>query len=266
MTNMTRTTASTSSVTAWLVPLVVPALLVAVWYVIYAQEAFQGLFPAPHAVVVTFWDMSLTGELFIHIGASVQRVLLGYLLAIGIAVPLGLLLGWYRKAEQFSEVVIHVGRTIPVMAWIPLTIMWFGMGELSSVFIVALAAFFPVFFNTITGVREVNRNLIDAALNLGVKPNSWLLFREVIVPSAVPMIVTGLNISLGYAWTAIVAAELIFKNQGIGYLIMAGRLSFSMEVVILGMLLICVCGFLFNIGITILERRTSRWQYGLKRG
>ena len=112
-----------------------------------------------------------------------RRVLVGFLLAMALAIPLGLLLGWYRKAEQFCEVVIHVRRMIPIMARIPLTIMWFGMGELSSVLIITLGAFFPTFFNTIAGVREVNRNLIDAALNLGVKRDSWMLFREVVLPS-----------------------------------------------------------------------------------
>ena len=249
----------------WLRPMVLPAVLVLIWQMVHVSGIFlETLFPGPAAVWLKFWEMTLGGELFLHVGVSMRRVLLGFLLAMALAIPLGLFLGWYRKAEHFCEVVIHVGRTIPIMAWIPLTIMWFGMGEVSSVFIITLGAFFPTFFNTIAGVREVNRNLIDAALNLGVKRDSWMLFREVVLPSAVPLIVTGQNISLGYAWSAIVAAELIFKNEGIGYLLMHGRLQYSFETVILMMVILCCCGLLFNAGIKILENSLSPWRYGLK--
>ena len=249
----------------WLRPLVLPAALVLIWHLVHLSGVFlETLFPGPAAVWFKFWEMTLDGELFIHVGVSMRRVLLGFLFAMALAIPLGLLLGWYRKAEQFCEIVIHVGRTIPIMAWIPLTIMWFGMGELSSVLIITLGAFFPTFFNTIAGVREVNRNMVDAALNLGVKRDSWMLFREVVLPSSVPLIVTGQNISLGYAWSAIVAAELIFKNEGIGYLLMSGRLRYSFETVILMMLILCCCGLFFNAGIKILENSLSPWRYGLK--
>ena len=140
----------------------------------------------------------------------------------------------------------------------------FGMGELSSILIIMLGAFFPTFFNTIAGVREVNKNHIDAALNLGVKPNSWMLFKEVVLPSSVPFVVTGQNISLGYALSAIVAAELIFKNEGIGYLLMDGRINYSIETVILMMVILCFLGLILNVGIKILENTLSPWRYGLK--
>ncbi len=246
-------------------PFVLPIVILLIWQLVYINEVFlEALFPGPMAVWLKFWEMTLNGELFIHVGVSLRRVLLGFLLAMALAIPFGLILGWYKKAEHFCEVVIHVGRTIPIMAWIPLTIMWFGMGEISSILIIMLGAFFPTFFNTIAGVREVNKNHIDAALNLGVKPNSWMLFKEVVLPSSVPLIVTGQNISLGYALSAIVAAELIFKNEGIGFLLMDGRIQYSFETVILMMVILCFLGLFLNLGIKILENTLSPWRYGLK--
>ena len=149
-------------------PLILPIVILIIWQVVYINEVFlESLFPGPKAVWLKFWEMTLNGELFIHVGVSLRRVVLGFLLAMALAIPFGLILGWYRKAEQFCEVIIHVGRTIPIMAWIPLTIMWFGMGELSSILIIMLGAFFPTFFNTIAGVREVKKNhIVYSCLNL----------------------------------------------------------------------------------------------------
>tara|TARA_Y100000591_G_C21838931_1_gene704351 strand:- start:102 stop:878 length:777 start_codon:yes stop_codon:yes gene_type:complete len=246
-------------------PLILPFVILIIWQLVHINEVFlETLFPGPKAVWLKFWEMTLNGELFIHVGVSLRRVVLGFILAMAVAIPFGLILGWYKKAEKFCEVVIHIGRTIPIMAWIPLTIMWFGMGELSSVLIIMLGAFFPTFFNTIAGVREVNKNHIDAAMNLGVKPNSWMLFKEVVLPSSIPFIITGQNISLGYALSAIVAAELIFKNEGIGYLLMSGRIRYSYETVILMMIILCLLGLILNIGIKLIESKLSSWRYGLK--
>ena len=127
-------------------PLILPIVILLIWQLVYINEFFlEALFPGPKAVWLKFWEMTLNGELFIHVGVSLRRVLLGFLLAMALAIPFGLILGWYKKAEHFCEVVIHVGRTIPIMAWIPLTIMWFGMGEISSILIIMLGAFFPTF-------------------------------------------------------------------------------------------------------------------------
>ena len=248
----------------WLVPLVLPIVILVIWYTAFWINSEQGLLSPPHAIMAKIWEMTLTGEIFLHVGVSVWRVTKGFFFAAVTAIPLGLLLGWSRLAENFFEVVIHMVRTIPIMAWLRLTIMWFGMGELSSVLIVVLAAFFPMFFNTTAGVRGISQNLVEAAMTLGVRRNSWAMFREVIFPGALPMILTGMEIALGFAWSAIVAAELIFKNQGIGYLTMAGRIMLSIETVILGMFLICVCGFAFHIGIKKLQKIMLRWQVGLR--
>lgn len=238
----------------------VPLILIAVWYIIYGLNLFSSvLFPPPHKVLLTTWDLIVSGDVFVHVGVSLLRVAMGYILAMALAIPLGLLAGWFHKIDDLIDVTMNAVRSTPVVAWIPMSILWFGMGQAACVFIIFMAVFFPTLLNTIAGVRQADTKLIEAAVTLGVPRNSWCMFREVILPSATPLIITGMKLSLGYAWAAIVAAEMISQRSGLGYLLMSGKISLRMDVVFSAMLLIMICGLLIGRPINFLERRILKW-------
>lgn len=238
----------------------VPLLLILGWYSVYGLKLFSPeLFPSPYQVLKTVWNLTISGDVFIHIGVSLLRVALGYLLAMVLAIPLGLLAGWFSKVDDFIDFTVNAVRSIPVVAWIPMAILWFGMEQAACVYIIFIAVFFPTLLNTIAGVKQVDTRLIEAAVNLGVPRNSWCMFKEVILPGATPLIMTGMKLSLGYAWAAIVVAEMISQRSGLGHLLISGKVSLSMDVVFTGMFLIMLCGLLIGRPLNALERRILKW-------
>lgn len=238
----------------------VPLIFIIVWYIVYGLKLFSpALFPSPYQVLKTIWNLTASGDVFIHIGVSLLRVAMGYLLAMALAIPLGLLAGWFSKVDDFIDITVNAVRSTPVVAWIPMAILWFGMGQAACVFIIYIAVFFPTLLNTIAGVRQADTRLIEAAVNLGVPRNSWCMFREVILPGATPLIMTGMKLSLGYAWAAIVAAEMISQRSGLGYLLISGKVTLSMDLVFAGMILIMLCGLLIGRPVNALERHILKW-------
>ena len=243
---------------------ILPALIVVTWYALNRAEVYpEIMLPAPQDVVIALWQLSASGDIFYHIANSFHRFTVGYVIGVGLAVPLGLAIGWYRTLDRYTEVTITFFRQLPGLAWIPLALLWFGIGNAASYFIVALNAFFSPLINSIAGVKDVDRNLVDAALNLGVKRNSWFLFKEVVFPSAVPHILTGMRIALTYAWGGIVAAEMLAASNGLGWMIEANRRFHFPERVVLAMLLIGLCGFLIDYLLQLLEKRLTRWRAGM---
>ena len=243
---------------------IMPALIVVTWYALNRAEVYpEIMLPAPQDVVIALWELSASGDIFYHILNSFHRFTVGYVIGVGLAVPLGLAIGWYRALDRYTEVTITFFRQLPGLAWIPLALLWFGIGNAASYFIVALNAFFSPLINSIAGVKDVDRNLVDAALNLGVKRNSWFLFKEVVFPSAVPHILTGMRIALTYAWGGIVAAEMLAASNGLGWMIEANRRFHFPERVVLAMLLIGLCGFLIDYLLQLLEKYLTRWRAGM---
>jgi len=228
---------------------------------------FLGLFPpiilpSPEKVFFTIYEKFTVpvGEekLLGHIGVSLVRILVGVGIALALAVPLGILMGWYEDLDAVASPLIEVLRPIPPIAWIPLAILWFGIGLGSKVFIIAIGAFFPALINTYIGVKFVEPLLIKAAQTLGAKDKNILW--EVVLPASVPLIVAGIRISVGVGMMCLVAAELVAASSGLGYLIMLGGDDLKPELSIMGMIGIGMLGLIADRVILAVERKAIYWK------
>lgn len=234
--------------------------VILVWWLITALGLIGTvLLPSPIEVVIAFAHMAGDGSLAKHVGVSLLRVLEGFTLALAIAVPIGVLMGSSQFARGLIEPIVELLRPIPPIAVIPLAILWFGIDELSKVFIITYGAFFPILLNTIAGFQEVDRMHIRAAQALGAGRTE--IFRDVILRSAFPFIVIGARLGMGMAFIVLVAAELIASSAGLGYLINDARYSFRTDQIFLGMACIGVLGFLLNKALIETERRLLKWKY-----
>jgi sulfonate transport system permease protein len=216
------------------------------------------LLPAPSQIALAFWDLSKSGELPRHIGISVLRVLEGFGIAAVLGLGLGTAIGLSRTLDRWTDLIIQVIKPIPPIAWIPLAILWFGIGEQSKVYIIFLGAFFPIIINTINGIRQTDHKFVEVARILAMPRFKFV--RQVVLPGALPAIMTGLRVGLMVAWMCVVAAELIAASSGIGYLIMDARQLSQSDVVLVGMITIGVIGKLMDSLIKLLENRLIRWK------
>jgi ABC-type nitrate/sulfonate/bicarbonate transport system permease component len=238
-------------------------LLLLAWqssvWMIYGSSAEGRLLPSPLQVLATFRDLIASGELLRHTALSMLRVLTGLAIAISLAIPLGLLIGWFPTARDMGEIIIELFRPIPPLAWIPLAVLWFGLRPTSAIFIIVIGAFFPTLISTIAGVRGVERGYLEAAYTLGAN-RSFDLCRKVVIPAALPSILTGVRISAGLAWMSVVAAEMIAIDSGLGYMILDARQLFRPDVVISGMVAIGMIGFGMDRLLFYFENLVLRWR------
>ena len=244
----------------WLAALAPVALLFIVWHV--AVVASQSLiFPTPWQVFVGLVELARQGLLLKHVVASLFRVTYGYLLAAALAIPVGMLMGWFATAHTLLNPLVQGLRPISPIAWIPLAILWFGVGDLSPIFLIFLSSFFPMVVGTAAGVMTIDKKLLRAATNFEF--TGFRLFRSVVLPAALPQIVIGMRIGLGVAWLVVVAAEMIAVNSGLGYLIIDSRNAGNRyDLVVAGMVTIGVLGFLLDGLMRRLERLDEvRWRY-----
>ena len=242
-------------------PLGVVALLVGLWWLAVAATGTL-MVPTPRQVLLGIVELAGQGLLLPHVLSSLFRVGAGFLLAAALAVPLGICMGWFRGVFLATNPVVQLLRPVSPIAWIPLAILWFGVGDLSPIFLIFLASFFPMVVNATTAVRTIERQYIRASENFGV--NGLRLLCLVIVPAALPEILVAMRISLGVAWLVVVAAEMIALNSGLGYLIMDSRNAGNRyDLVVAGMVMIGVFGLLLDTLMRRLERlRMVRWRYG----
>jgi ABC-type nitrate/sulfonate/bicarbonate transport system permease component len=242
--------------------LILPALCVGIWYVVtdVMHLAHPVMLPSPSAVVRAFLRVAGSGELLDNIGASLLRIFYANCAALGLGVPLGLAMGLYQPVERLCDGLLSLFRPIPPLAWVPLSILWLGIGTLSVVFITFLAAFFAVLVNTIAGARSVDKQLVRAAQSLGAGRRR--LMAAVILPSVAPAIFTGFRVAIGVSWMSIVAAELIAAHSGLGYMIMYYREVLRTDAIIVGMLTIGVIGLAMDFGTRWLEARLLPWRTG----
>jgi len=215
------------------------------------------IMPAPLEIIKSFFSMLLKGPLLIDIYSSVKRVFVGFVCAFLIAVPLGIVLGWNKQLAQYFLPAIELIRPIPPIAWIPLAILWFGVSNISSYFITTIASFFPIFVNSFVGAESVEKVHINAALSLGASRK--LIITEILLPSALPFVLTGMRIGLGVAWMSVIAAELIAAQSGLGYMIQLHRMLLDTQKVIAGMITIGIIGFAMNLFMLYLERKFVPW-------
>jgi NitT/TauT family transport system permease protein len=230
------------------------------WWVVVATDSL--IFPTPGQVVAGTIELAADGTLWEHIGASLFRVGTGFLLAVLVAVPMGLWMGRVDGAYRTLNPVFQIMRPISPIAWIPLAILWFGVGNVSPVFLIFIAAVFPMIVQTASGVHTIERRYLHAAQNFGVSRST--LFRRVIVPAVLPEIVVGMRIGLGVAWLVVVAAEMIALHSGLGYLIIDSRNAGNRyDLVIAGMIIIGLIGLMLDGLMRLLEGLKSvRWRYG----
>jgi ABC-type nitrate/sulfonate/bicarbonate transport system permease component len=241
---------------AWL--LLSVALMLAIWWLAAASVANPVLLPGPSQVADGLAELLASGTLAGDVVASLKRVFVGFFIASALAVPLALLMAYLRPLRSLLLPIVSLLRPIPPIAWIPLAILWFGIGDKPSFFITALAAFFPIFLNAFAGGLAVEPRQIHAARFLGA--GRWRLIRSVYFPSALPHIWTGLRVGLGQSWMAVVTAELIAAQSGLGYMIQASRINLETNHVLVGMFSIGILGALMTAMLGFAERYVLPWQ------
>jgi NitT/TauT family transport system permease protein len=241
-----------------------PVLFVVCWHYAVAYTGTR-LIPSPYDVGVMMWDFAFGGiyddafsaTILTHIWKSMTRVYGGFFLAAAIAIPLGLMIGRIKVLRQLLDPTINLLRPIPVTAWLPLSMIFFGLGPNAAIFLVFLGAFYPILLNTIFGVRSVDPRLFEAAAMLGCAGSA--MFRQVVFPAALPSIFNGLRIAHAFAWILIVVGEMTGVPTGLGSVIMDGRTLSRTDLVITGMIVIGAMGFITDRIIVMISNRVLSW-------
>jgi NitT/TauT family transport system permease protein len=241
------------SIEKWCWTVIGIAAFVGVWTAASFEIGNAVLLPPPSAVVIGFFELLRDGTLLADVAASMKRVLGGFAIAAMVAVPLALTMAFSRRIGLLLNPVVIFLRPIPPIAWIPIAILWFGIGDPPSYFITAVASFFPIFINSYAGGHAVQPEHLHAARSLGAGPRA--LFLRIYLPSAMPMIATGLRIGLGQSWMAVVTAELIAAHSGLGYMIQANRLALETGLVLVGMCVIGILGAAMSVVLEIFESK-----------
>ena len=252
-----------------LLAVVLPAMVIAVWQMAGKDGSlFGGVLPTPDRAwqawkVWAFGSTGLSlnpysGTWFANLIFSAERVGKGFLAAIAVAVPVGLAIGWNRIASGALDPTVQLLRPIPITAWLPFSIAVFGIKDLGAVFLIALGAFYPIVVNTAQGARDVERNLIRAAMMMGA--GKWTVLRRVVFPASLPSIFTGLRIGLGIAWTAVIVAEMVAVKSGLGYVLWDAYYVGRMDVVIADMATIGLLGLASDRVILLIERWALTWR------
>ncbi|TWI66295.1 NitT/TauT family transport system permease protein [Pseudoduganella lurida] len=260
--------------------LVVPAAVIALWQLVsHFEWVNPQVLPSPLAVVAKWIEYllplqphdpatqswlawALSGDLLHDSLGSLYRVATGFLVGAGLALPAGLAMGASRRVYAWLNPLVQLLRPIPPIAYIPLSILWFGIGNPPAVFLIALGAFFPVLMNTVAGVRQVDGIYLRAARNLGASGTT--LFLRVILPAAVPYILSGVRIGIGTAFIVVIVSEMIAVNNGLGFRILEAREYFKSDQVIAGMITIGLIGLAIDVGMNRLNNHLLRWHRGLE--
>jgi NitT/TauT family transport system permease protein len=240
--------------------LIVIAVLIALWWIVVVATE-SAIFPTPLQVVQGTLELARDGTLWDHIGASLFRVAAGFGLAVLFAIPLGLWMGWVRGAFVTLNPLFQILRPISPIAWIPIAILWFGVGNASPIYLIFIASVFPMIVQTTAGVHTIEKRYLRAAENFGVPRKK--LFLRVVFPAALPQIIVGMRIGLGVAWLVVVAAEMIALRSGLGYLIIDSRNAGNRyDLVVAGMIIIGLIGLALDGIMRLLEKmKNVRWRY-----
>ncbi|WP_369988619.1 taurine ABC transporter permease TauC [Pseudomonas xanthosomatis] len=247
--------------TRWISTLTLASLLAA-WWLVTAAGWVEPLFlPSPADIAAKGWSLLTQGymdaSLWQHLGASLGRIGLALIAATLTAIPVGIAIGYNRVARGILDPLIEFYRPIPPLAYLPLIVIWCGIGELSKVLLIYLAIFAPIAIATATGVRMVDPAKLRAAQSLGASKAQ--LIRHVILPSALPDILTGIRIGLGVGWSTLVAAELIAATSGLGFMVQSAAQFLVTDVVVLGILLIALIAFALEMSLRALQRKLVPW-------
>jgi sulfonate transport system permease protein len=247
-----------AQLSAALAPWALPILLIVVWQAAAQTGLLSSrILPEPWAVATAFWHLAVSGELWTHLKVSLWRALAGFAVGAGLGLLLGLLNGSSRRAATLLDTTLQMIRNIPALALIPLVILWFGIDEAAKLFLLSIGVFFPMYLNTFHGIRSVDAGLIEMARSYGL--SGWALYRDVILPGALPSILVGVRFSLGLVWVLLIVAETISAQAGIGYMTMNAREFLQTDVVLVGVLLYALLGKAADWSARGLERHFLRW-------
>jgi NitT/TauT family transport system permease protein/sulfonate transport system permease protein len=236
-------------------------LILAVWEIgVWLGWINAALMPAPSVVLNTLISSTISGELIWDSLASLQRVVVGFAIAAFLGITVGILMGSHFRFRFYVSPIVEILRPIPPVAFVPISILWFGIGNGPAYFLVSFAAFFPIFTNTVAGVSAINPVHKEAALCLGATRK--MLLWDLTIPAVMPYLLAGLKTGLGTAWFVVIVAELVGAQSGLGYLIQISRLTLQSEKVIAGMVVIGVIGFSMNWVMVLIHKRLVHWQDG----
>jgi sulfonate transport system permease protein len=239
-------------------PWLLPVVTVAAWQIAASADLISSrVLPAPSDVLVAAYRLGRTGELFRHIEISFTRAALGFLIGGGIGFLLGLLNGIVPIAYRLLDTLLQMARNVPHLALIPLVILWFGIDEEAKLFLVALGVFFPIYLNTYHGVRTIDAGLVEMGRAYGL--HGFDLFRQIILPGALPSVLVGVRYGLGIMWLTLIVAETISSSSGIGYMTMNAREFLQTDIVVLGIVIYALLGKLADTATRMLERRWLAW-------
>ncbi|MBP1992168.1 aliphatic sulfonate ABC transporter permease SsuC [Paenibacillus eucommiae] len=245
---------SQSGVTPW----IIPVLFIVSWQLLGQYGVLSTrILPTPLQVLKAAISLTKSGDLFRYIGSSAQRAFIGFAIGGGIGFVLGILNGVFRIADSLLDSSIQMIRNIPHLALIPLVILWFGIGEEAKIFLVVLGVFFPIYLNTLHGIRSIDPGLIEMAKVYGLRGAA--LYWHVILPGALSSILVGVRYALGFMWLTLIVSETISADSGIGYMAMNAREFMRMDVVVLSIIVYALLGKLSDLAAKLLERLLLQW-------
>lgn len=237
---------------------ILPALILLLWQIAVNQEIYsRGQLPAPLDVLAAGQELQNIGILIPNVLASMQRVAIGWGVGALAAIVLGLLVGFSRPMEGFLDPTLQALRAVPSLAWVPLFVLWLGIGEAPKLTLIAIGAFFPVYTNLVSGVRQIDRKLVEVGRAYGL--GGWSLTQEILLPAALPSLFTGLRLGLAQAWLFLVAAELIAASRGLGFLLIDAQNTGRADIILLSIVMLALIGKGTDFLLARGERRLLRW-------
>lgn len=247
-----------------ILPLATIIVFILIWQILVSFGIVSSKYlPAPSTLVETFQDKLVNknpegSTLGMNILSSLKTSFSGFLVAIAIGIPLGLLMGYFEPVDRFVKPLFEIIRPIPPIAWIPLTIVLLGIGFKAKVFIIFYAAFVPCVMNSYTGIKLTNPVLINVAKTCG--SSKWMIFWKICIPSSLQMVFAGIRLALSASWTTLVAAEMLASSSGLGFMIQMGRMLARPDLIVLGMVIIGFIGFLISLLVGQLENTLAKWR------
>ncbi|MBD1909921.1 MULTISPECIES: ABC transporter permease [unclassified Leptolyngbya] len=243
----------------WPLGLVLPVVLTLLWELLARVGILApNLMPAPTVVLATIVDLAVRGELWQHIGITLYRVLLGFLIGGSAATVLGALTGYFPKVRRILDPTLQALRNIPSIAWVPLFILWLGIYEPSKIALIAVGVFFPIYLNLMTGIQQVDRKLVE--VGRVYRLSQWQLIWRVFLPATLPSYLVGLRGGLGLGWMFVVAAELMGASRGLGFLLVDGQTTGRPAIIIASIILFAILGKLTDSALAVLTHHLLSWQ------
>lgn len=243
----------------WMNGLIIPSILLILWEIFSQTGLFpKNLLPAPSTVLSTLYHLAFSGELFHHVGITLYRVLLGFLIGGTCATILGALTGYSRVLHQLFDPLLQSLRNIPSLAWVPLFILWMGIYETSKIALISVGVFFPVYLNLMSGIQNVDRKLVEVGRVYRMK--GWQLIHRVFLPATLPYYLVGLRSGLGLGWMFVVAAEIMGASRGLGFLLIDGETTGRPALILASILLFALLGKLTDAGLATIGKRLLYWQ------